>query len=73
MRGEREIDCGTVSFEAGKDTDEQLYNTVLNWFLKEGLFCGESIQQSDAGYIEGIELISTLADEVFKFDTKYNE
>ena len=62
-----------VTYSASPETKELLFNKMLDFFKTTGTFSGESICQSDRAIIAASELLSDIADEIFKFDVKYNE
>ena len=63
----------TVSFETGPEAQQAVYDAVLAWFNKQELYDGESLQQCDVTWVEGPNLLSTLADDVFKFKAKWDD
>lgn len=64
---------GHVSYEDSQDARDAVFERVLAFFLKHESFSGECIMQSDNPQIYAPELLSELADEVFKFETEYDE
>lgn len=63
---------GNVSFNETTELKEKVYQSVLKWYLKQGHFSGESIMQSDEPIIDAPNLLSDIADDLFKFKIEYN-
>lgn len=64
---------GYVLCKDSRKTRDEVFERVLAFFLKHESFSGECIMQSDNPQIYAPELLSELADEVFKFETEYDE
>lgn len=63
---------GSVSFDETPELKEKVYQSVLNWYIKQGHFSGESIMQSDEPIIDAPEFLSDVADDLFKFKYLYD-
>lgn len=50
----------------------EVFYTVLNFFVKHQSFNGESIVQNDIVQIEGPEFLAELA-EIFEFEVKWKD
>jgi hypothetical protein len=68
-----ETDDLKVTYEDSPEAHKAAYDMLLKWFIKNDMFCGDSIGQSDTTYIEAPELLAELAEDVFKFDTEWKE
>lgn len=62
-----------LSYKDDPNTKDVVFKKVLDFFIKHEVFSGECIYQCDAFLIDGPELLSTLADEVFQFDVQWKE
>lgn len=60
-----------VQFEETPQLKEEVFERCLNWFIKHKAFAGEVIMQSDEPLIDAPDLMADLADDVFKFEYKY--
>lgn len=58
---------GDMSFIETPELKEKVYQSVLNWYINQGYFSGESIMQSDDPIIDAPNLLSDIADDLFKF------
>jgi hypothetical protein len=62
------ISDGVVRYNCNQKAKDLLYETMLQWFIEQETFSGESIMQSDAPLIEAPELLCKIAEEIFEFD-----
>lgn len=62
----------TISYDDSQEAKDKLYNMMLNFFKTHEVYNGESIQQCDVPQINSPELLSEIADEIFKFDAKWD-
>jgi hypothetical protein len=67
MRREIQVGGCTVSFEETEELKEKVYRTILGYYLDQEAFSGEAIMQCDEPIIEAPNLLSKIADDVFKF------
>lgn len=67
------FDGFTLTYRVGETAQRKAYYMLLEWFKKHELFHGDSIHQTDKTYEEAPELLSELAEEVFKFKAEYEE
>ena len=68
----KKISDGTVTYKDDQTTKDAVFEKVLAWFLEQETFSGECIMQSDAPQLTAPELLSDLADDIFKFNTTYD-
>lgn len=68
---DNEKDELVVSFNETPELKEAVYQRVLQFFHEQGTYSGESIMQSDGPQLDAPELLSYLADELFKFEVNY--
>jgi len=61
----------TVEYENSLETKEALFQKMKEFFFKHHAFSGESVCQCDGPQIEAQELLSEIADEIFKFKSKW--
>lgn len=62
----------TFSFEDGQEIRDEVFMRLANWFI-EHQTSGEGIYQSDSAQIGALEILSDLADDVFKFQDSRDE
>lgn len=62
-----------LEFAADGYARDAVYRKVLQFFIDNQCYSGESIMQSDAPQIESPELLADLADNVFKFNVEWRE
>lgn len=67
------IEDGTITYRDDEETRQALYEAVLKWVKGYKLFHGDSIHQTDITYEEAPTLLTELAEEVFRFELKYDE
>ncbi len=63
----------SVSFEDSDELRIKVFNTILNFYLDNESFDGESIIQNDVASLEGPELLASIADDIFKFKVTWKE
>jgi len=62
-----------VEFKDTLELRQKVFDVVLNFYLDNESFDGESIIQNDVGSLEGPNLLSTIADDIFKFKVVWKE
>lgn len=62
-----------IKYEDTPETREKLTKRLLEFFFYTHAFSGESIYQSDMPQLEAPELLADIADNIFKFDCKWEE
>jgi len=62
-----------LSFDDSQEAKERVYKLAFDWFLKNEMFSGESISQSDTTYEEAPEILSEIAEKGFRFQAKWKE
>lgn len=67
-RSVRKISDGVVRYNCDQRTKDMLFDKMLQWFIEQESFNGESIMQSDSLLIDGPDLLSEIAEDVFDFD-----
>ena len=73
MIKEKKIDGGIITYNDDQSTRDAVFERILAWFIKVDSFDGESIMHCDKSQIEAPILLSELADNVFEFDTVYDD
>lgn len=68
-----EIEDGVVEFDDTPELRDAVFEKVLKFFTDHGAFTGEAIFQSDGPQIDGPDLLSDLADDLFKFNVEWRE
>lgn len=58
----------TVSYQDTLSLKYKVFDQVLDYFIRCEQFSAEGIHQSDTAQIEALDLVSNLADKVFKFN-----
>lgn len=66
-----DVETIKVTYDDHKDTIEKVYEKLLHWFVAHDAYSGEIIYQSDSCMIAAPELLSELAEDVFRFDIDY--
>jgi len=64
---------GVITIEEDVGIRDNVYHTVLDWFVNNRCFSGEELYQSDYAQINGLELLADLADIVFNFEYSQGE
>jgi len=65
---------GVVSFNDDAETKNAVFEKLLaDYFFKYESFCGETIMQSDDPQIYAPEVMADIADNIIKFEIKWNE
>jgi hypothetical protein len=62
-----------VEFKDTAALRRKVFNAILNFYLDNESFDGESIIQNDVGTLEGPELLASIADDIFKFKVTWKE
>lgn len=60
-----------VEFDDTPEMRQELFDKVLAFYFEHESFSGEGIMQSDGPLIAAPELISDIADDIFKFKTTW--
>ncbi len=68
-----DLDDSTLTYPDDDQTKQAVFDCVIRYFRKLDMYSGESIGQSDEGYIQGVEMLCELADEVIKFEHEYKD
>lgn len=63
----------TVSYQKTPELIEAVFNKVMAYYHKYGAYHGECIMQSDNPQIEAAPLLADIADDLIKFEIKYND
>ncbi len=72
MKVFKRLDGMTVSYDDTPELRNAVFERVLLFFIEQKTFSGESICQMDGPQIEAPNMLGDLADDVFKFQTKYD-
>lgn len=67
-RDVKKIFNGVVRYNCDQKTKDMLFDKMLQWYIDQDVFNGESIMQSDGPLIDGPDLLSEIAEDVFDFD-----
>ena len=73
MKTSINIDDYRIEFNETNKLKEAVYKKILKWYFKHRKFCGDGIMQSDDTTIDAPELLSDIADDLFKFKIKYTK
>lgn len=60
-----------VTLEDNQETKDFLFRTIVDWFFYQETFNKESIEQSDVVDLYASELLSTIAENILKFQVRY--
>ena len=63
----------SISYDETVEVKEAVFRKLIDWYKEQELFSGESICQSDRGYEHGVVVLGEIADDIIKFDLKYDE
>lgn len=69
----KEFNDFKVSYNDDIETKEKLFKYLLNYFIEQKHFCGESLCQSDSTYETCAEVFSTIAEDIFKFKQEWKD
>lgn len=67
-RDVKKISDGVVRYNCDQKTKDILYDKILEWFMDREIFNNESIVQSDISLLDGPDLLSEIAEDIFEFD-----
>ena len=73
MKKRLEPDDCIVTYNDDEKTRKAVFDAVIKLFVEHTSFDGESIIQSDWASIDGPEFLADLADDILKFDVKYED
>lgn len=59
---------GKIKFDDSDEVAKKVLERVLKFVIETGLSSGESIMQNDAGYIDGIQTLVDIMDDIIKFE-----
>jgi len=60
-----------VTFDDSQEAKDRIFNGALEFFKSQQNFSGEALAQTDSTYSDGVEFLCWLADEGFKFKSKW--
>lgn len=63
----------TITFEDTPEVRNAVFERVLAYYKKHGVFHGESIHQMDNPIIDAPSVLSDIADDIIKFDVTYKD
>ena len=64
----------TVTFDDSQEAKDKVFQYLMdNYFFKYESFCGESICQSDDPQIYAPHVMSTIAEDIIKFEVEYED
>lgn len=63
----------TITYTDNQDVRNAVFERVMEYFVKHGMFSGEGIQQSDNAILDAPEVMSDIADDIIKFKSEYEE
>lgn len=66
-------DNRTISYEDNPEIHKAVFDKLIKFYKEIDMFSGESICQSDTGYIESPQVVSDIADNIIKFKVKYDD
>lgn len=61
-----------VKYKDDEATMKEVYERMLKWFVRNDAYSGEIIWESDNCMERAPEILTELAEEVFKFDVSYD-
>lgn len=63
---------GTVTFDDSREVRDKVFDALIeNFYMRFCSFHGESIMQGDEPQIHAPEVLADIADEILKFDVRY--
>lgn len=63
----------TVTYEDTPEIREKVFNKVIEYYVQNQAFAGEVISQSDDCIIDAPGVLCDIADNILKFDAKWND
>jgi len=69
----QKINDVTITYKDDQATKEAVFKKVVDWFMDQETFSGESLMQSDAPQLEAPVLLSDLADDILQFKVVWDE
>lgn len=63
---------GYVEIDRTPEMDKAIADMVIEFYLKQKVFFGESLMQNDDPVIEAPLLLADILDDICKFDVHYN-
>ena len=66
-----EFSCGEVTFDDSQEMKDKVFDRLIDWYIEQEAFHGECIQQSDRCVMDAPNILSEIADDIIKFDAKW--
>lgn len=63
----------TLAYDDSPEAKERVWQLLLDWFKKNELYNGESLQQRDVTWEEAPVLLTEIAETGFRFDANWKE
>lgn len=63
----------TATFDDSEEAKQAVFQKLLTFFTFHEAFSGESVMQCDGPQIAAPELLSEIADEIFKFKVEHKD
>lgn len=68
-----ETEYSTVTYHDDRATRDALFEKMLAYYKEHETFSGESIMQMDGPLLAAPDLVSDIADEIFKFEVTHKD
>ena len=68
-----ELNEFTVSYDDSQETKDSVFEAVIAFYKKHESFSGEEICQCDGPVIDAHSHLANIADDIIKFDVKWND
>jgi len=62
-----------VVYNQSQEIKNAVFNRLIDWYFKHQRFSGEGIMQSDDPLIDAPVILSEIADEIIKFNVRWDE
>lgn len=62
-----------VVFRNNQGIRDAVFNALIDWYFKHKSFSGESIVQCDDPSIDAPNILADIADDIIKFDVRWDE
>lgn len=73
MKKSLKIENGIVEYNDSKEIKNLVFDKLMEYFNKYEVYSGETIMQCDELHMEVPEVLSDIADNIIKFNVKFND
>lgn len=69
----RTITDGAVAFNNSQATRDEVFDRLIAWYFEHQSFDGECVVQNDNPAMDAPNILAEIADDIIKFDIKWDE